>query len=246
MAILTDKEILTLVASAVAIVVSVASFFMTFRQRFLENRRTTRKALTDVVSELTKVNIAFTQLALDHPGSSDERIVEFRRNYNDQRRYLANHGAYLAQEIPELVTDIDCLIIGMAFASHGDYERAEQFHKLSVEKSPNNVIRVNTLRTLARFYFRRGNPALGRKTYQDALEIELPRNDSMRQFVADTYLLWGRIEQDSGFLTESQRLQVLARDNAELIGQKNMREDTLKQIEMAFGRTKATADKKSP
>jgi hypothetical protein len=231
------KDILTLVASGIAILVSLISFYFSFRQRSIEDRRATRKALTDVVAELTKVNIAFAQLAIDYSNSTDERVVAFRRNYNDQRRYLANHGEFLSDQIPELTTDIDCMVIGSAFASHGDYVRAEKFHKMAVDKSPNNVIRMNNLRALASFYFRRGNAPLGRKTYEEALQLEVPNDDSIRQFTADTYMLWAKRELDSGYENESRRLQVLAKDAAKLIGQKLMREDMFKQIDASFSKS---------
>jgi hypothetical protein len=217
-----------------ALCVSLITFRMTYRQKSIDEKYTTRKSLTDVIAELTKINISFAQLEIDHPGSSDERVVSFRRNYNDQRRYLANHGELLCNRIPEIVNDVDCMIIGAAFASHGDYKRAERFHKLAVEKSITNAIRMNNMRALAGFYFRRGNVALARKTYEEALQVELPSNDSMRQFTADTYMMWARAEQYAGFWAESQRLRASAEDAARLIGQKSMRDDMIKQIEALF------------
>jgi hypothetical protein len=76
------KDILTIVLSTGAICVSIGSFIFSFRQRSTEDRYTNRKALTDVIAELSKVNIAFAQLEIDHPGSADARIVNVRRNYN--------------------------------------------------------------------------------------------------------------------------------------------------------------------
>jgi hypothetical protein len=168
------KDILTLGMSAVAFVFSVMSFGFTFHQRDVENRRATRKSLTDIISELSKVRIAYSQLELDHPNSSDERVISFRRSYYDQRRYLANHGEFLAQEIPHLVTDVDAVILASAFSSIDDYERAERFYMLSIEKSPNNLIRMNNTRTFAVFWFRRGNAARGRVLFEQALQLEVP------------------------------------------------------------------------
>lgn len=155
------------------------------------------------MAELAKVNLAFAQLELDFPGSTAERIVAFRRNYNSQRRYLANHGEFLINQIGELTTDIDCIAVASAFDSFGDYERAEKFFLLAVEKSPNSILRATNLRGFARFWFRRGNASKGRKTYEESLQLELP--DSIRQFVADTYLLWAKVEEEHGFREESQR-----------------------------------------
>jgi tetratricopeptide (TPR) repeat protein len=228
------KDFVTVTLSAGAICVSIIAFVFTFRQRGIENLRSIRKALTDVIAELTKVNIAVAQLDLDHPGSRDGRVVSLRRSYNDQRRYLANHGEFLSQEGPGLLTDIDCLVIAHAFTTAGDYIRAEKFYNLGVERSPNNVIRLNTLRGLARFWFQRGNAARGRKLYEEALQLDLPDTDSVRQHVADTYFVWARVERDAGFDAESRRVQKLAEDAARRIGQKNMREEMLEMIDAAF------------
>jgi hypothetical protein len=77
------KDIVTLALSAVAFGFSIFSFYLIFRQRSVENLRSTRKALTDIIAELTKVNIAAAQLDLDHPGSRDGRVSTLRRSYND-------------------------------------------------------------------------------------------------------------------------------------------------------------------
>src|SRR6266487_2511282 len=72
--------------------------------------------------------------------------------------------------------------------------KAQKFYELAVDKSPNNVLKMWNLRALARFWFVQGNAALGRKIYQDALQLEVPDTDSLRHTVADTYLLWSRVE----------------------------------------------------
>jgi hypothetical protein len=67
------KDILTIGFSALAFILALASFVWTFVQRSSENRRTIRKALTDVIEELSATNIASTQLNIDYPESRDRR-----------------------------------------------------------------------------------------------------------------------------------------------------------------------------
>jgi tetratricopeptide (TPR) repeat protein len=181
------------------------------------------------------VNIAFAKLELDYPKSTEERVVALRRNFNAQRRYLANHGEFLVAQIPELTTDIDCAVIAGAFDSHGDYQRAERFFPMAVEKSPNSALKAVNLRGLARFWFRRGNAQRGRKCYEESLQIDLPDTDSMRQFSADTYLLWAKTEEECGFLEESHRVRELAMSAAKRIGHARMRDGMIGQITDAFG-----------
>lgn len=224
------KDIITITLSSLAFVFSITSFFLTFQQRTVEDRRNTRKALTDTVAELSKVSIAFNQLDLDHPGSADPAIVNFRRSYNTQRRYLANHGEFLATQISGLVTDVDCIALASAFDAGGDYVRAQKFFEMSVEKSPTNVLRMWNLRGLARFWFNQGNAQRGRKTYEESLQLQVPDTDPVRQTIADTYLLWSRLEEEHGYIEEGKRIRDLCRNAAKRIGNSRMREDILKQL----------------
>jgi len=76
-----------------ALFVSVINFIWNFRWRDFEHQGNTRTALTDVVDELTKVNIAYNRLEIDYPQSTDATIVSLRRNYNNQRRRLLRFEA---------------------------------------------------------------------------------------------------------------------------------------------------------
>lgn len=224
------KDIVTISLSSAAFCFSVTSFLLSFRQRSVEDRRSTRKALTDTIASISAVNLAMAQLSLDQPKSSDKRVVDLRRNYNSQKRFLANHGEYLTQQIPELVADIDCQILAGAFDSFHDMEKAEIFFKLAVEKSPNSSLRATNLRGLARFQFHIGNAPKGRKFYEESLQIELPDTDSMRRFRADTYLLWARMERDYGYLEEYSRIRGLSVSAAQRIAHAEMKRDFLDQI----------------
>lgn len=224
------KDIATIALAAMAFAFSIASFILTFRQRALEGRQNTRKALTDAIAELTKVNLAWNQLDLDHPNSMESTIVSFRRNYNSQRRYLANHGEFLESQIPELSTDIDCIALASAFDASADYAKAQKFFEKAVKKSPNNVLRMWNLRGLARFWFNQGNAARGRKTYEESLQLEVPDTDSVRNGIADTYLLWATLEEEHGFAEEGQRVRTLGQNAANRIGNRTMRENMLRQL----------------
>jgi tetratricopeptide (TPR) repeat protein len=183
--------------------------------------------LTDVVAELTKVSIAYNQLDLDYPQSSERTIVNLRRNYGSQRRYLANHGEFLAAHIPELTSDIDYIMLAAAFNSSGDYIRAQKFYELAVEKSPTNALKIWNLRGFARFWFDQGNAQRGRKTYEEALQLPVPDTDSIRYTIADTYLLWSRVEDEHGYVDEAKRLRTLGQQAANRIGNSQMRQNMI-------------------
>jgi tetratricopeptide (TPR) repeat protein len=227
---MVTKDIFTIALAGAAFAFSIASFVLTFRQRTVEDKRNIRKSLTDVVAELTKVNIAFNQLDLDHPNSTSRPIVNFRRNYNAQRRYLANHGEFLSNQIPELSTDIDYVALAGAFDASGDYVRAQKFYELGVSKSPTDMLRMWNLRALARFWFNQGNATRGRKTYEESLQLQVPDSDAARQAKADTHLIWASLEEEHGYKKEAQSLREGARVAAERIGNRMMRENMLRLI----------------
>jgi len=167
------------------------------------------------------------------PQSARLTVVNLRRNYSNQRRYLANHGEFLAAQIPELTSDIDYITIAAAFDATGDYIRAQKFYELAVEKSPTNALRMWNLRGLARFWFNQGNAQRGRQTYEEALQLHVPDTDSIRYTKADTYLLWSRIEDEHGYVDEAKRLRTLGQQAANRIGNPQMRESMLKQLSSA-------------
>lgn len=119
------KDIVVIGISSSALIFSITSFVLTFRQRALQNTRDIRKSLTEAISGLGDVSLARTRLDADNPIAT-EQIVGLRRLYNSQRRYLANHAEYLARQTPSLVSDIDYQILAVAFAAIGDYDRAQK------------------------------------------------------------------------------------------------------------------------
>lgn len=217
------KDYLMVSLSLLALVVSVISLFMTFRQRAQENQRGVRKTLSETLGQLVEVSMSFAKLDAEHPEQTDQ-IVALRRMHNTQRRYLANHAEYLVEQIPSLVTDIDYNLLAQAFRSIGDYDKVQKYWELCVDKSESNVIRAMILRGYANFLFFQGNPQLGRKKYQESLELPLPDTDNIRRERADTYALWARVEMDFGFKGEAQRLRELAQQATYRVGHSGMRD----------------------
>lgn len=217
------KDYLTVSISSLALVVSAISLVVTFRQRAQENQRGVRKTLSETLGQLVEVSMSFAKLDAEHPEQTDQ-IVSLRRMHNTQRRYLANHAEYLVEQIPGLATDIDYNLLAQAFRAIGDYDKVQKYWELCVAKSESNVIRAMNLRGHANFLFFQGSPQLGRKKYQESLELSLADTDNVRRDRADTYAMWARVEMDFGFIGEAQRLRELAQQAAYRIGHAGMRD----------------------
>jgi len=218
------KDYLTLAVGSVALAISIASLILTFRQRAQENQRGVRKTLTETLGQLSEVGMSFAKLDAEHPEQTDQ-IVNLRRMHNTQRRYLANHAEYLVRQIPDLATDIDYNMLAQAFRSIGDYDKVQQYWDLCVAKSESSVIRAMNLRGHGNFLFFQGNPQLGRKKYEESLELPLPDTDNVRRDRADTYAMWARVEMDFGYKGEALRLCEQAQQAADRIGHAKMRRD---------------------
>jgi tetratricopeptide (TPR) repeat protein len=227
------KDIVVIGLSSSALIVSITSFVLTFRQRVLENIRGVRKSLTDVISDLGDVALARAKLDADNP-TVTEQITRLRRLYNSQRRYLANHAEYLAAQIPALVSDIDYSVLAVAFDAIGDYDRAQKHWENCVSASPSAPLLAMNLRGFARFLFFQGNAQLGRKKYHESLEVELPDTDNIRQIRADTYAMWAKTEMDFGYEQEARRLKEQAISTAKRIAHKGMRAEFLVSARMLF------------
>ena len=231
---MATKDLITLAISSLAFIVAVLSFINTLRQRRVDNQRTLRIALTDVIAELVGTDWERSQLDRENPGTSDDKIVDMRRILNSKRSYLVRHGDFLAEQMPDLITDADLNSLARAFADIGDYDKAHAYWRRCVARSSTSLIRSMNLRGYGRFLFRLGEFGGGRKAYRESLEIEVPDNDETRRIRADTYAMWMKAEQDYGFTEESQRLRDSAISFARRIGTTKSREDMIAYVESVF------------
>jgi tetratricopeptide (TPR) repeat protein len=208
------KEIIVVAISSLALFVSIINFWLSYKQRSNENHRGIRKSLSEILGELTEVSITRHKLDIEYPDSTD-KIVVLRRMYNSQRRYLASHAEYLADQIPKLITDIDYNLLAGAYHAIGDYSKTQHYWELCVEKSPSNVIRALNLRGYARFLFALKHVDMGRQKFVEALNLLKPDTDPSLRERADTYAMWSKIEYDFGFEADSisRKLQALAEAN---------------------------------
>jgi hypothetical protein len=90
---------------------------------------------------------------------------------------------------------------------------------------------MQNLRGNARFQFSAGNAQLGRRKYQESLEMNLPDSDSLRRMRADTFAMWAQVEWEFGYIEEAKRLKAQALGAAGSIGQAAMKTEIVQRIE---------------
>lgn len=224
------KDYLALFISSLALIVSWFSLKNTRNQKNKEIENSKRVSLTNTISEISKINIETTKLNCNSEISS-AALIELRRNYNAQRRYLTAHAEFLMEEIEHLISDIDCNIMAVAFNLIGEYSKANHYWEKCINVTESDVIKSMNLRGYASFLFYQGAPQLGRKKYQESLEIQLPDTDNIRRHTTDTLLLWAQTESDFQYWDEASRIIRQARAHCQRIGHLGMRKEMLERIE---------------
>jgi tetratricopeptide (TPR) repeat protein len=225
------KDYITLLLSSSALVVATLSYLNTWRQRRIDNQRTLRLALTDVIEKLVETDWQRSELDRSNEGTINDKVIESRRILNSKRSYLAWQGDYIAKQVPHLATDSDFSNLARAFAAINDYDRARSYWEQCIRKSTTPTIRSISLRGYARFLFIQGELDAGRRLYRESLEERVPDTDETRRIRADTYVMWMKAERDFGIPEEVQRLRAGALASARRIGASKSREEMAEYIE---------------
>lgn len=227
-----SKDVLTVLISTLALALSVLSFVISLRQRKRENSRALRKQLSDTLNDISEVSVAMAELRYEVGNNLSNEIIDLRRSYNTQKRTLLHHAEFLINENSKITTDVDYMVMAINWNIIGNYPKAETYYKLGIEKADDLVIRHLNLRSYASFLFMQGNMPLGRNKYKEALELRLPDTENVKRTVADTYLMWARVEREFKFYSEAAILLALAKNSCERISHTRMKKEVENQIEL--------------
>lgn len=194
---MTTKDLIVIIISACALTLSLFSLIITLIQKSKETKRTIRKTLTDTLEGVSKINVEASKLkAANDIDFSSESMISLRRNFNSQRRILLAHADFLVQRYDELTTDIDFNILAGAYATIGDYEKAEVYWKKTIEKSFSLAMKHMNMRGFGIFLFKIGKQDLGREIFNEALKLELLDNDENKILRIDTCLMLADSEKE--------------------------------------------------
>jgi tetratricopeptide (TPR) repeat protein len=227
---MVPKDYYTIIISVIALIVSI---FLNFFQRAKDEKRSTRKDLSDTLESIAKINIENTKLRQNNVEATPE-IIELRRNYNSQRRILIAHADFLISNYDDIVIDIDCNIAAGAYKTIGDYDKAELYWKKTIEKSDSAPIKHMNLRGYGTFLFEQGKIEAGRSKFREALLIDLPDSDASKSLITDTYLMWAKLERDFNYESEAIRLIGDAVNTCSRIGNRNTKAEREKQIQQVL------------
>ncbi|MED0986683.1 hypothetical protein [Bacillus paramycoides] len=194
------------VLAGMAICISVYTYYKTTKQKESENERNVKEKLVDTMTKLVALDIEKAKLEL-----SIDRDINLTRILNNQRSFLVSQILYLAPKVEELVSDSEYVIIAMNLASIGDFDNAELYWEKSIKASPTKLAMIYNLRGFANFLYKNKSYELGRRKYQEAVDANPRETDRALYDLADTYIMWGRLEKEYGFESEAEKCFDLAK-----------------------------------
>ena len=191
------KDYISLSLSSLAFVLSLSATAISLHQKKYETERTLRSQLTDAIG---KLNAAFEAVEKLRSENTDDwntsRIVNFRSFYNGQKLFYARQALYVAEQIPNLVTDVEYNSIARTFGDLDDDDSASKYYELAIAATNSPIFKASNLRGYGRLLIRMGKLEQGRKRFSEALAAVSGESDSAHWFRAETLGRWAQIELD--------------------------------------------------
>lgn len=222
------KDSAALAISAVALSVSLFSYF----QKKRESTQGLRKRLTDVLKELSDLNLK------DATFRSLEKKDGYPPNYigllADQRRFFVREAASLSDQLGNLVSPHEKNVIAQTFDNMDYVEEADRFFLSAAENSAPGVERGLALRNYGRFLYSQGLLEQGRDRFLEAIAAFSGDDDRSRYYRLSTYVRWAESEfNERTNSIETNLLLDKARAEASQFKSQRRRERELGEVERA-------------
>ena len=199
------NDLISTAISGLALAVSVLSAAFSFRLQRLDSRRSTREQLNETVSELIRLNAENNSMWFIPSEQRDAGYYQKQGSLAQTAVAVSRQAAYLAEQQPDLVTDIEFLTIAQGLVMAGDFATADGYWQKAVNASPNAYYRVVNTRMYADFLFNQGKHESGRTLYKQALTIldDLPDTDYRKYTNGYTCQMWMVSEANHRFWEEA-------------------------------------------
>ncbi len=232
---MTTNEYLTLFISLLALVVSIAAAFVTYRQENRSQRTTIREQLTSVVQDLIVAQGDMTVLDAEPLESRDATYTARTASANLKLTSLARQACALNNMQTDVGFDVESIAIATALATMGDLPLAEEYFKNAIAKSPSPYYKVVNLGLYANFLYRQSRHAEGRRIYVDSLSVLDNSTDFNRWANGSTYQSWfvNEVWNERGSTDDANMCYVNARNLYQSIGDAGMRETAIHGLESA-------------
>ncbi len=184
---LETKDWIALIASLSVFGFSVSGFF----QKKAESRQAQRKQLTDVLKEISRLNLDDAQYSSI---TEDERRAKYPHNYigllNDQRRFFVRQAALLADGLGKDASTFERGMIATTFDNMDYVDEAQRFFESAIARGQNELDKGIALRNYARFLYRQGLEKEGDAQFSKSIVAFSGNEDRLKYYRGDTYRRW--------------------------------------------------------
>lgn len=212
---MSRNDILTLVVSSLALVVSISSALVSTHMQRREMRTTLRTQLTSVVQDLIAAQAELERLLGSEEAKTDAGISR-SASLNHRLTALARQACALDQLDGSVGFDVEFVAVANALNTSGDYDLAESYFKKSIDAAPSPYYRALNTTFHANFLFQRGRIAVARDAYRTALSLLPNRTDGNR--VTNVRALEGWICNERSIAARAENVDGLVKEARGLLG----------------------------
>ena len=196
---LKSKDILTLGVSLITLCFSLYAILKKKR----EEERTIRNQLTDIIGKLNDVATEHDTLIYETKDKKrDDYTQRIFMRLGDRTRFLLRQTIFLIKKIPNLVTDMEYVVVAFTSAEIGDLVNADDYWQKAIAVASNSIQKGEHLSAYARFLFNQGDIEEGRmkfqqsiETFKDKVEVKTQaRKDLILSYLGEIHARWARAE----------------------------------------------------
>ncbi|HEX8456474.1 MAG TPA: hypothetical protein VF656_04055 [Pyrinomonadaceae bacterium] len=235
------KDVVTLIISSTALILSLISTVLTLRSKKYEVQRTIRDQVTELIGELIAIETERRKLAFDAGANKDELYFQTMSILNQKTSSLVRQAVYLINQEPLLITDIEYGTVAQSLTSAGDLPLADEYWRRAINASPSDYYKVLNRRGYAHFLFTQGRYEAGRKQFQEAVTVLDDTTDFNKLTNGYTYQGWMVSEAGVRQYDEAKRWYERSKATYESIANPAMKKDPLVSLEQARKRFLPTA-----
>ena len=228
------KDKITIAVSVLALVFSFASATISFQLQKGDSQRTAKELLSKTVAELIDLNTKTATLWFTPEDHRNTLYYQQVSIMSQKAASLTRQALYIANNNPNIVTDVDFATIAQGLVIVGDNLLADNYWRKAVETSPTNFYKVVNLRGYADFLFRQGSHELARESYQKSLKVFKTDTDYNKATNGYTYQMWMNSELQNGLYQEAKNHFDRAKGLYESISNPDMKMRNLESLNQAM------------
>ncbi len=189
------KDYLSIVISAVAVLIALSSFLLSSYRKTNDDRRALRSSLNDIIAKIFLVRIEYAKYIQGNPNwPQNDLAISVNNLFTSQLNSYARMADYIIPKISGLVSDIELATVAETFTSTGEQAGAVSYWQAAIRTCKNINQEVKYRRTYAAYLYNIGKLGDGREEFQKALDLFRDNDDTSKAQNGATYKFWGLCE----------------------------------------------------